>query len=634
MSDVIGVIDTSISLAIRLHTLVKSYADAPETAASMRLFNSQLSTVRLRLLRTALDRDTNGNIPGNWRPDIKEARKAAPLLKDELEGAINQLESLQTDRVTGRIMWAIWNGERVTEIFNGIHRKIDVLERIVILANVVPNLKSDTFEIADVKKIGHFRPLSPYYYVQVNLVVTQKTTAAHRPPLDVLVESYRNRDSDETNKEKKDRNALEKAKSIAERLWWTCDNNTGFRTGLLPCIGIESYRVLFLLPENAEKNKQQTLRNLICGPTIVPLETRFAFALQLAEALLKVHLAGLMHCDIRSDNIIFLAASENQATDDQVQPGIRGGEKSNKDKDKPVNEQDDPLKTNAIKRNGTVQIAQRAMTGAKTRAMSFFSKNDKTERQGRSHQRHEDSKTKRQTSESGRGNRPRKNGGLIGSIVRSRPRNESADDLGGQSLPAEQVNQSDDNKEANFDTSVAPEGGKVPPRTGSVYLVSWATMHYRSSIIPARSMHWYLDVYRHPQQQGRKAREMQHNMGHDIYSLGVCLLEIGLWKSLVGTKKGPHVYGPLAQKAFKDGMLADKPEEVKKRLVEIAKEDLPGAMGTSYARLVEECLTCLDTKESFGEADFHNYKLDCEEFRRIVLSFLLDANKLFAASNS
>ncbi|OBT69031.1 hypothetical protein VE03_01303 [Pseudogymnoascus sp. 23342-1-I1] len=196
MKDVIGAIDASINLAEHLHTLVKSYADAPETAASMRLFDSQLSTVRLRLLQTALDRDTNSNIPGNRKPVIKEARKAVPLLQNELKGAIDQLESLQTDRVTGRIMWAIWKGERVTEIFNGIHRKIDV---------------------------------------------------------------------------------------------------------------IESYRVLFLLPENAERNQQQTLRDLICSSTIVPLETRFSFALQLAEALLKIHLAGLMHCEIRSDNIIFLA---------------------------------------------------------------------------------------------------------------------------------------------------------------------------------------------------------------------------------------------------------------------------------------------------------------------------------------
>ncbi|OBT69032.1 hypothetical protein VE03_01302 [Pseudogymnoascus sp. 23342-1-I1] len=265
----------------------------------------------------------------------------------------------------------------------------------------------------------------------------------------------------------------------------------------------------------------------------------------------------------------------------------------------------------------------------------FFPKNVETERQGRSHQRPEDSKTKWQTSKSGRGNRPRKNGGFIGSIVRSRPRNESEHDLGGgQSLPAGQVNQSDDSKEANFEISVAPKGGKVPPRTGIVYLVNWATMRSRSSIIPARPMRWILDVYRHPQQQGRETRDMQHNMGHDIYSLGVCLLEIGLWKSLVGTKKEPCVYGPLAQEAFKNGMPADKPEEVKKGLVEIAKKELPGAMGTPYARLVEGCLTCLDTTKSFGKADFRDTKLDCEEFRRIVMYFPLDANKMFAASSS
>ena len=45
-------------------------------------------------------------------------------------------------------------------------------------------------------------------------------------------------------------------------------------------------------------------------------------------------------------------------------------------------------------------------------------------------------------------------------------------------------------------------------------------------------MIWERNLYRHPSRQGLKS-EHAYIMQHDIYSLGVCLLEIGLWNSLV-----------------------------------------------------------------------------------------------------
>jgi len=42
-------------------------------------------------------------------------------------------------------------------------------------------------------------------------------------------------------------------------------------------------------------------------------------------------------------------------------------------------------------------------------------------------------------------------------------------------------------------------------------------------------------LYRHPERQGPpdSMAEAKYNIGHDIYRLGVCLLEIGLWQSFV-----------------------------------------------------------------------------------------------------
>jgi serine/threonine protein kinase len=45
-------------------------------------------------------------------------------------------------------------------------------------------------------------------------------------------------------------------------------------------------------------------------------------------------------------------------------------------------------------------------------------------------------------------------------------------------------------------------------------------------------IYWEKNLYRHPKRQGEHPEE-QYKMQHDIYSLGVCLLEIGLGASFV-----------------------------------------------------------------------------------------------------
>ena len=43
---------------------------------------------------------------------------------------------------------------------------------------------------------------------------------------------------------------------------------------------------------------------------------------------------------------------------------------------------------------------------------------------------------------------------------------------------------------------------------------------------------WEKNLYRHPTRQGIRPEDA-YSMRHDIYSLGVCLLEIGLWTTFV-----------------------------------------------------------------------------------------------------
>lgn len=103
------------------------------------------------------------------------------------------------------------------------------------------------------------------------------------------------------------------------------------------------------------------------------------------------------------------------------------------------------------------------------------------------------------------------------------------------------------------------------------------------------------NLYRHPHRQGLNPEE-NYTMQHDIYSLGVCLLEIGMWKSFVS-------YANNSAKLSNDlsGAEFDKPVLMKENLVALAKRDLPTRMGERYEEIVVNCLTCLDEEnEDFG----------------------------------
>lgn len=81
------------------------------------------------------------------------------------------------------------------------------------------------------------------------------------------------------------------------------------------------------------------------------------------------------------------------------------------------------------------------------------------------------------------------------------------------------------------------------------------------------------NIYRHPDRWGPP--EERFGVLHDIYALGVVLLEIGIWRPVLGFDK--HF----------DEM---EPDEVKKCLELHAKERLPHYMGVEYTRAVLTCL--------------------------------------------
>ena len=111
---------------------------------------------------------------------------------------------------------------------------------------------------------------------------------------------------------------------------------------------------------------------------------------------------------------------------------------------------------------------------------------------------------------------------------------------------------------------------------------------------------WANNIYRHPERMGEFPAET-YRMQHDIYSLGVCLLEIGLWESLV-EYPGGATSNPEYGRVCRDFLRTNKPWVFfKDHLIDLADNELPRRMGDRYASVVVTCLTCLDKDGDFGE---------------------------------
>lgn len=112
---------------------------------------------------------------------------------------------------------------------------------------------------------------------------------------------------------------------------------------------------------------------------------------------------------------------------------------------------------------------------------------------------------------------------------------------------------------------------------------------------------WERNLYRHPQRQGSHPED-RYTMQHDMYSVGVCLLEIGLWCSFVRYSDGGEVTGPDPELGFATILSAKNrraaAKNIKSELVSLANKHLPRLMGQTYKDVVVSCLTCLDPENT------------------------------------
>ncbi|KAI3401786.1 hypothetical protein diail_8164 [Diaporthe ilicicola] len=103
-------------------------------------------------------------------------------------------------------------------------------------------------------------------------------------------------------------------------------------------------------------------------------------------------------------------------------------------------------------------------------------------------------------------------------------------------------------------------------------------------------------VYRHPHRDGPP--RINFNKAHDIYSLGIVLLEIGMWEDAAGIYG--HVFRGLERSA---NGLQPSSESVKQGMRSYANRYLPHKMGDAYSQVVDACLSD-DFQEKLGTDDF------------------------------
>lgn len=124
---------------------------------------------------------------------------------------------------------------------------------------------------------------------------------------------------------------------------------------------------------------------------------------------------------------------------------------------------------------------------------------------------------------------------------------------------------------------------------------------------------WYKDLYRHPTRQGLNPEKV-YSMRHDIYSLGVVLLEIALWTSFVRWDESRLVYVSseysckLLEKGntTAPGQKLKSPQDIQNVLLKTAERQVRLSMGGKFADIVISCLKCVDGNSMGPLGDFED----------------------------
>ena len=142
-----------------------------------------------------------------------------------------------------------------------------------------------------------------------------------------------------------------------------------------------------------------------------------------------------------------------------------------------------------------------------------------------------------------------------------------------------------------------PPRRRFPHALPSPYLAGFEYARSVKSLSDRKSdAEWHVNIYRHPKRQLLE-QNAEYTMAHDIYSLGVVLLELALW--------GSNGFLPFQKReaVFK----GCTPEKVKEQLLDMAvgtkSDGVAVYLGQRFGDLVAFCLN-IDEKQEMPSASF------------------------------
>jgi len=138
------------------------------------------------------------------------------------------------------------------------------------------------------------------------------------------------------------------------------------------------------------------------------------------------------------------------------------------------------------------------------------------------------------------------------------------------------------------------KGQKLYPRAiGEPYLFDYESVR-KSEADSTRAVvaDWERNIYLSPKRQSDSNVVLEFTMQHDIFSLGIVLLEIGLWSS-VTDERG------IGAALWENGKLLESSKR-KEVNIDLATRNVPRTMGDKYKEVVLSCLNELKTEEDNG----------------------------------
>lgn len=160
-------------------------------------------------------------------------------------------------------------------------------------------------------------------------------------------------------------------------------------------------------------------------------------------------------------------------------------------------------------------------------------------------------------------------------------------------------------KNINCSHIMMMRGGTGTTVSDAPYLLNWQMVRRADTATNwYRVTQWWNAIYQHPTRQRPRA-DTAYSMDHDIFSLGVCMLEVLLWRLLVDAcdDGSPQLSGLLFDAGIEKpsdsstSALAWKgpdPDKVLEVLIECVEREIPLVAGDQLSELIIKCLTGFD----------------------------------------